>query len=258
MPAAHDIYAEQLDTLQRGHALYYPEPCQGTVEIGDVGYTKDGAFFRLHSHSTARRNEVQPLFWRRQWSVKKLPNACILSGTSFNTVSCGMPLCNRSILTSALGTLCWWLKRPRQQPGLLQSICRAPQNSASLSQLEHRSLLLALAPHRILRRLAQLSVEEAHSEPTPIIPPFLILTWCLSRHTGLGHIRRTCIPSFISSRSYGEGISQTIVGTLREQAEIESKVALIVWEAWVWQHWLRNSLQCNTLSIHQDLLNMWR
>lgn len=53
MPAAHDTYAEQLDTLQRGHALYYPEPRQGTVEIGDVGYTKDGAFFRLFNASWA-------------------------------------------------------------------------------------------------------------------------------------------------------------------------------------------------------------
>jgi hypothetical protein len=49
MPAAYNIYADQLRVLRRGHALYNPEPALGEtpVEIGDVGYTKEGAFCRL-------------------------------------------------------------------------------------------------------------------------------------------------------------------------------------------------------------------
>ena len=49
MPAPHDIYSDQLRELQRGHPLYHPEPdlVDGAVEIGDVGFTMDGAFVRL-------------------------------------------------------------------------------------------------------------------------------------------------------------------------------------------------------------------
>lgn len=60
MPAAHDIYAEQLGELRRGHALYYPEPRpEGPVEIGDVGYTKHGAFFRLFNASRSPEDPIQ-------------------------------------------------------------------------------------------------------------------------------------------------------------------------------------------------------
>ncbi|KAF9459080.1 hypothetical protein BDZ94DRAFT_1061902 [Collybia nuda] len=52
MPASHDIYAQQLGDLRRGHPLYYPEPRpEGPVEIGDVGFIKDGAFRRLFNVS---------------------------------------------------------------------------------------------------------------------------------------------------------------------------------------------------------------
>jgi hypothetical protein len=49
MPAAHDIYNEELRALRRGDALYHPEPAVGEmpVEIGDVGYTAQGGFCRL-------------------------------------------------------------------------------------------------------------------------------------------------------------------------------------------------------------------
>ena len=49
MPAAHDIYANQLRAYRRGYALHHPEPPEGDipVQIGDVGYTKQGAFCRL-------------------------------------------------------------------------------------------------------------------------------------------------------------------------------------------------------------------
>ena len=45
---AYKIYAEQLFPLGHGHALWEPEPTRfGAVQIGDVGYLRDGAFYRL-------------------------------------------------------------------------------------------------------------------------------------------------------------------------------------------------------------------
>ncbi|GLB41527.1 putative fungal specific transcription factor [Lyophyllum shimeji] len=47
--SAHDIYAEQLRERRRGTPLYYPEPHpeDGAVEIGDLGYIREGAFQRI-------------------------------------------------------------------------------------------------------------------------------------------------------------------------------------------------------------------
>lgn len=60
MPAAHDIYARMLRELRRGEPLYYPEPRrEGPVEIGDVGYTKDGAFYRLFNVSRPADDPAQ-------------------------------------------------------------------------------------------------------------------------------------------------------------------------------------------------------
>ncbi|KAG6907762.1 hypothetical protein DXG01_007516 [Tephrocybe rancida] len=61
MPAAHDIYAELLRALQRGHPLYYPEPAldDGPMQIGDVGFLKQGAFYRLFNVSRARDDPSQ-------------------------------------------------------------------------------------------------------------------------------------------------------------------------------------------------------
>jgi hypothetical protein len=63
MPAAHDIYSDQLRELRRGHALYYPEPSpdEGPVEIGDVGYTRQGAFCRLFNVSRSADDPAQIL-----------------------------------------------------------------------------------------------------------------------------------------------------------------------------------------------------
>lgn len=60
MPAAHDIYAEQLGELRRGQALYYPEPRpEGPVEIGDVGFTRNGAFRRLFNVAKSAEDPAQ-------------------------------------------------------------------------------------------------------------------------------------------------------------------------------------------------------
>ena len=63
MPAAYDVYTEQLRELRRGLALYYPEPSpdDGAVEIGDVGYTKQGAFYRLFNVSLPANDPAQSL-----------------------------------------------------------------------------------------------------------------------------------------------------------------------------------------------------
>lgn len=39
-----DIYAEQLISLGYGHPLWIPEPNEREVEIGDVGWLKEGEF----------------------------------------------------------------------------------------------------------------------------------------------------------------------------------------------------------------------
>ncbi|KAG6915488.1 hypothetical protein DXG01_011288 [Tephrocybe rancida] len=53
MPASHDVYFNQLNVLRRGFPLYHPDPPQGRspIEIGDVGFTRDGGFIRLFSAS---------------------------------------------------------------------------------------------------------------------------------------------------------------------------------------------------------------
>lgn len=63
MPAAYDIYADQLRELRRGQALYYPEPSpeEGPVEIGDVGFTKQGAFCRLFNVARSADDPAQLL-----------------------------------------------------------------------------------------------------------------------------------------------------------------------------------------------------
>ncbi|KAF9461572.1 hypothetical protein BDZ94DRAFT_1138614, partial [Collybia nuda] len=58
--AAHDIYVDQLRDLRRGLPLYHPEPrAEGPVEIGDVGYIKDGAFRRVFNVSKTASDPVQ-------------------------------------------------------------------------------------------------------------------------------------------------------------------------------------------------------
>ncbi|KAG6906140.1 hypothetical protein DXG01_015704 [Tephrocybe rancida] len=60
MPAAHDIYAEQLSELRRGYPLYYPEPPDDRpMQIGDVGFLRQGAFYCLFNVSRAHDDPVQ-------------------------------------------------------------------------------------------------------------------------------------------------------------------------------------------------------
>ena len=46
---AWDIYAEQLFSLGYGHPLWIPEPNEREVELGDVGWIKDGEVRTLFS-----------------------------------------------------------------------------------------------------------------------------------------------------------------------------------------------------------------
>ncbi|KAG6907759.1 hypothetical protein DXG01_007513 [Tephrocybe rancida] len=59
MPAAHDIYAEQLSELCKGYPHYIPEPNGGPMQIGDVSYLKAGAFCRLSNVSQPPNEDTQ-------------------------------------------------------------------------------------------------------------------------------------------------------------------------------------------------------
>lgn len=57
MPRNCDIYVNQLRTLRKGYPLYHPEPPEeGPVEVGDVGYIKEGSFYRLFNVSRSANN----------------------------------------------------------------------------------------------------------------------------------------------------------------------------------------------------------
>lgn len=44
---AHEVYAEQLGKLTKGFPLWFPEPLDVEVEVGDVGLLLNGEFKRL-------------------------------------------------------------------------------------------------------------------------------------------------------------------------------------------------------------------
>ncbi|KAI0333363.1 WD40 repeat-like protein [Cubamyces sp. BRFM 1775] len=59
--AAYNVYAEQLFPFKHGYPLWHPEPTKhGEVEIGDVGYFREGGFYRLFN--TTRPREMQQHF----------------------------------------------------------------------------------------------------------------------------------------------------------------------------------------------------
>ncbi|KAI0349454.1 hypothetical protein OH77DRAFT_1365948, partial [Trametes cingulata] len=60
--APWDIYAEQLTHLGYGYPLWVPDPAPGTspIEIGDVGWIKDGEFVPLFN-ALRGENESQPM-----------------------------------------------------------------------------------------------------------------------------------------------------------------------------------------------------
>jgi len=60
MPPAYDIYVNQLRVLGKGLPLYHPEPHEeGPIEIGDVGYVKEGSFYRLFNVSRSGNDPAQ-------------------------------------------------------------------------------------------------------------------------------------------------------------------------------------------------------
>lgn len=60
--APWDIFAGQLGDLGYGHPLWVPDPAPGAaqVEIGDVGYIKDGEFLPLFN-AFRKADKAQPL-----------------------------------------------------------------------------------------------------------------------------------------------------------------------------------------------------
>ncbi|KAH9919629.1 WD40-repeat-containing domain protein [Fomitopsis serialis] len=59
-PAAYEVYAQELYNRAWGYPLWEPEPeARGEVLIGDVGYLRHGAFYRLFNAVTVVDGETQ-------------------------------------------------------------------------------------------------------------------------------------------------------------------------------------------------------
>lgn len=62
MALAAEIYADQLICRRLGHPLWQPEPTKfGEVLIGDVGFVRDGCFYRLFNAIRDRDDPVNAL-----------------------------------------------------------------------------------------------------------------------------------------------------------------------------------------------------
>ncbi|KAH9949139.1 WD40 repeat-like protein [Amylocystis lapponica] len=59
MPSAWEIYSEHLFRLGHGLPLWDPEPTKmGPVLVGDVGYTREGAFYRLFNATHPAKHRI--------------------------------------------------------------------------------------------------------------------------------------------------------------------------------------------------------
>lgn len=68
-PSSHVVYSSSLSSLSLGYALWHPEPhTTGELQIGDVGYVKDGAFIRLFNINTSLP-EHQVTSWSRRFEI---------------------------------------------------------------------------------------------------------------------------------------------------------------------------------------------
>ena len=59
--AYYDTYRDQLASLLRGHALWEPDPSglYDQVQVGDVGYVREGHFLRLFNALLSADNHAQ-------------------------------------------------------------------------------------------------------------------------------------------------------------------------------------------------------
>ncbi len=56
--AAYNIYARELLPRKHGYALWHPEHTKfGEVQIGDVGYLHDGAFYRMFNATQSEKQQ---------------------------------------------------------------------------------------------------------------------------------------------------------------------------------------------------------
>ena len=53
-----DIYAEQLLPVGYGHPLWLPEPSSREIELGDVGWLKEGGFHPLFNSMNASEDSI--------------------------------------------------------------------------------------------------------------------------------------------------------------------------------------------------------
>lgn len=100
--SAADVYAEQLSPSGYGYPLWFPEPHDGEILLGDVGYIHDGSFVRLFNVTLpdthpANRNGVPdgfvPLKFHPRYSYTQdhfLPDGPIASKGVINTTNSQM------------------------------------------------------------------------------------------------------------------------------------------------------------------------
>ena len=67
------VYPSSLFSLDQGYALWYPEPHEsGEVQVGDVGYIREGAFIRLFNIDVSAP-EKKVTFWRKAFEITDPP-----------------------------------------------------------------------------------------------------------------------------------------------------------------------------------------
>ena len=72
-----DIYAEQLFPVGYGHPLWIPEPNEREVQIGDVGWLKEGEFRALFNSMKRSDDPVNAKGVPADFSVFEPPNLYI-------------------------------------------------------------------------------------------------------------------------------------------------------------------------------------
>ena len=72
--APYDVYPSSLAMLRYGYALWHPESHEsGEPQIGDVGYTRKGAFIRLFNLNTSKPEHQVRGYWRKPLFEPSVP-----------------------------------------------------------------------------------------------------------------------------------------------------------------------------------------
>lgn len=84
------ICSSSLQALQLGHALWYPEPhATGELQIGNVGFFREGAFIRLFNLDTSAP-EKRVTFWDLPFEITEpLPTSAFKIDHGHNALVAG-------------------------------------------------------------------------------------------------------------------------------------------------------------------------